>query len=1113
MIFTDRTITVRKGESRIDEPIVVYRGDYELEVRFTILNSKFRFMSGTNLIESEKASYGQLAILTPYGGNIFSDIVGCNDGSVTFVLTAEMLNQIEEVGLYSFQIRLMDYNKESRVSIPPIEFGIEVREPIASEDHDNSVNNAIVGYSIAKVVDPKEENVGDTFDGDGNYNKTKWETGDRISQGKLNKIEDAIDKLNKNEMNNSASLSKRIDNNFNVLGATKADVTKVDNVQTQLDNLVLGAVGDGNNAEVVQARGDFNLLNTRLDDSDRRVDRAARGEIALSIIEDAIHFTGYITIDNNITSHDPHYVYTNLLGVSPGDIIDYAVHSQKEVWIFQFFDENEEFISGISTTKGFYELTRGTAVVPQNAKYVRCSWANSIDEGKTTVSDSYINTYIDLKNTMYTIQNDISELEKEFKGVIDLLVGVSTVGGYMSKDNVIVTDANWITTDFIDVREYHEVEVSYVTHKAVAPVTFYNSSKEKISNLVSSTNNVATTLNVTLPPNTSFIRVSSASPIYMYYSPMSIIYKYDMSMKDVDNRLDDLDSKITILTSSTLDILNESSITKGVGYLHTDGVSITQGDTNWFYTNYVVVTEGDTIFVEVMGHIAVGSICIYDANKNLTDIVSATSNGEIISKTISIAESGYIRISGGSESYSNMTPVAILYSSSGEVIRKLKNEIESLKNEVALNKVDISYISPYKVYTTCNDVGGRKGHNRNYASAIYLDHFFNGFTEEKNIRFENNSDKIVVFSPMMVTDSNESNPTVRYNEGVNILIKNKEYRITGNDIADSTFNFTHVSTLNSATANVTPRVLCIGDSITYAELAQVNDDDHSQNWAYHLMCKELFMKDNIDNGGSGYDIRFLGHYKKQRKMSYKDSDYDVITYHEGIRGISLSSYLNGGVNEFKSTTTNKFSLNAWLSKYRTLDDNGNRLTVGNGTGSLITTSNINSIDVCTPTHVLIMLGANGGGTLAQYKELVNIIKTEYPDMIIGLTIPDCAGTYFPSLHPNCDEKMTIWNDTGSQGSRHSSMHGLVSMLQEEFCTAAYENQNIYFLPFYFVQPTAESCSMRKVNLPCSEIRLTHDNIFNANYGWHASTHVNGIGHINWGYQLYSWLKYTIAKNK
>ena len=264
MIFTDRTITVRKGESRIDEPIVVYRGDYELEVRFTILNSRFKFMSGTNMIESEKASYGQLAILTPYGGNIFSDIVRCNDGSVTFVLTADMLNQIEEVGLYSFQIRLMDYNKESRVSIPPIEFGIEVREPIASEDHDNSVNNAIVGYSIAKVVDPKEEKVGDTFDGDGNYNKTKWETGDRISQGKLNKIEDAIDKVNRNEKDNTATLSKRIDNNFNVLNSVKAEASELSTVKTQINNLVLESGGDSN-LEVVQARGGRHTLNDRLD--------------------------------------------------------------------------------------------------------------------------------------------------------------------------------------------------------------------------------------------------------------------------------------------------------------------------------------------------------------------------------------------------------------------------------------------------------------------------------------------------------------------------------------------------------------------------------------------------------------------------------------------------------------------------------------------------------------------------------------------------------------------------------------------------------------------------------------------------------------------------------
>lgn len=217
MIVTDRTVTIRKGVAKIDDPIVVYRGDYDVILRFTIVNSKFKFMSGTNLIESEKAAFGQLAILTPYGGNIFTEIVRCSEGAVSFVMTHELLDQLEEVGLYSFQIRLFDGIQESRVSIPPVEFGIEIREPIASEDHDNVLNNAIVGYSIAKVVDPNEEEIPNTFDDSGLYNKTIWETGDRISQGKLNKMEDAIDVINQNVISNMDSLNKQIESNFNVL--------------------------------------------------------------------------------------------------------------------------------------------------------------------------------------------------------------------------------------------------------------------------------------------------------------------------------------------------------------------------------------------------------------------------------------------------------------------------------------------------------------------------------------------------------------------------------------------------------------------------------------------------------------------------------------------------------------------------------------------------------------------------------------------------------------------------------------------------------------------------------------------------------------------------------
>ena len=45
---------------------------------------------------------------------------------------------------------------------------------------------------------------------------------------------------------------------------TKANKTETTNIQQQLNNLVLGAVGNGNNAEVIQARGKDSLLNDRL---------------------------------------------------------------------------------------------------------------------------------------------------------------------------------------------------------------------------------------------------------------------------------------------------------------------------------------------------------------------------------------------------------------------------------------------------------------------------------------------------------------------------------------------------------------------------------------------------------------------------------------------------------------------------------------------------------------------------------------------------------------------------------------------------------------------------------------------------------------------------------
>lgn len=425
MIFTESTIKISNNVSKMDSTIVLYRGDKNVEIRFTILQSPFKYSNtaATNVIESTNASYGQLVIKTPNDKPpIFSEVSATKEGTVLFTITKEMIDEIEEVGVYTFQIRLMDENKQSRATIPPVENGIEIKEPIAIEDDNttNVVGLAKANYAVATLSDTDTP----TFDDNGKYNKTNWNDGDIITNVSLNKIEDGIyttnenvtaakkyvdDKVtvkilpvdyNKNCATNVADLEpnsiymspndakflylayeklsgslvgflftakahgrfiytgvkddtkieimmegscytvyfktdtvdghvektvfyltknntteftptndyepatkKYVDDNMkttindikgdlgtdeltttakDLKGAVnelntqckdivnnKADKNTTDNIQQQVNNLVLGAVGDGNNAEVVQARGEFNTLNDRLNANDK----------------------------------------------------------------------------------------------------------------------------------------------------------------------------------------------------------------------------------------------------------------------------------------------------------------------------------------------------------------------------------------------------------------------------------------------------------------------------------------------------------------------------------------------------------------------------------------------------------------------------------------------------------------------------------------------------------------------------------------------------------------------------------------------------------------------------------------------------------------------------
>ena len=234
MIHTIRTVAVGDQESKIDSPIILYRGDREVEVEFTINGSKFTFTNGGNVIKSTNATHSQLVINTPTGENMFSEVTECNDGKVVFVITKEMIDELIEVGFYSFQIRLFDESQVSRVTIPPVLKGIDIRNPIAAEDETNVVDIALVDYAV--VVKDEFEDLS-TFLPDGNYNKTEWESKDVISGARLNKIEDALYNINSNMETTDLALLNKIERISNVNADSRLDDLESVNADNRLDAL------------------------------------------------------------------------------------------------------------------------------------------------------------------------------------------------------------------------------------------------------------------------------------------------------------------------------------------------------------------------------------------------------------------------------------------------------------------------------------------------------------------------------------------------------------------------------------------------------------------------------------------------------------------------------------------------------------------------------------------------------------------------------------------------------------------------------------------------------------------------------------------------------------
>ena len=192
MIYIERTITINDKDSQIaaiDNPIILYKGDRNVEINFIINNSPYKNRTGMETI------YGQLVIKRQKAAPIFSDVAKASSGKVLFIITGDMIDELDELGNYDFQIRLINADRTSRATLPPITGGIIVKEPLCEE---TTLNNSRINDGSTITYSMRTT---DVFDDSGAYNMLNWQDGDVITDAKMNHIDTAIYEINDTKAN------------------------------------------------------------------------------------------------------------------------------------------------------------------------------------------------------------------------------------------------------------------------------------------------------------------------------------------------------------------------------------------------------------------------------------------------------------------------------------------------------------------------------------------------------------------------------------------------------------------------------------------------------------------------------------------------------------------------------------------------------------------------------------------------------------------------------------------------------------------------------------------------------------------------------------------------
>lgn len=202
MISRDCIITVNGNKATIDSDIYLYKYDKNIQLAFAIINSKYMYDNddSNNLIKNMQAAYAQVKFKKDDSADIEIefDIQATNKGAVLLTINEELTDEDTELGEYTIQIRLLDSNKNSVVTLPPVESCIHIQAPLFEKmgSDTNVVNKAVVNKAVARYAAPLSATTAD-----GTFNSKEWVDGDKITTAELNRMETGIKTNSTNQIN------------------------------------------------------------------------------------------------------------------------------------------------------------------------------------------------------------------------------------------------------------------------------------------------------------------------------------------------------------------------------------------------------------------------------------------------------------------------------------------------------------------------------------------------------------------------------------------------------------------------------------------------------------------------------------------------------------------------------------------------------------------------------------------------------------------------------------------------------------------------------------------------------------------------------------------------